>query len=94
MLTEKDSIALSCKLWWTVIINITMDYNYKLFRDVVIGWSGSLHDARVLCNSPIFKKGNNNELFPGIPSKNICGQEINPVVIGDAAYLLLHAVVD
>jgi len=60
-----------------------------LFKDVVIGWPGSVHDARVLSNSTIFAKGNNNELFSGNYSKEICGQNMNPVTIGDPAYPLL-----
>ena len=61
---------------------------WPLYRDVVIGWPGSVHDARVLSNSKIFEKGNNT-LFPQNVEEEICGQKMNPVIIGDAAYPLL-----
>ena len=55
----------------------------------MIGWPGSVHDARVLSNSKIFEKGNNNTFFPQKVEEEICGQKMNPVIIGDAAYPLL-----
>ena len=55
----------------------------------MVGWPGSVHDARVFTNSSIFKKGNANELFPGYPNRDICGQNMSPVIIADPAYPLL-----
>ena len=65
-----------------------VDCNYR-FRDLVIGWPGSVHDARVLSNSLLYKKGMENKLFPGIQAKQIHDQDIFPFLIGDPAYPLL-----
>ena len=39
----------------SIIMQAVVDCKY-LYRDVVIGWPGSVHDARVFSNSSIFKK--------------------------------------
>ena len=49
----------------SIVMQAVTDCNY-MFRDVVIGWPGSVHDARVLSNSTIFRKGNEKRLFPTI----------------------------
>ena len=49
------------KGYHSIIMQAVVDHNH-LYRDVVIGWPGSVHDARVLSNSKIFEKGNNNTL--------------------------------
>ncbi|CAH3046001.1 unnamed protein product, partial [Porites lobata] len=56
--------------------------------DVVIGWPGSVHDARILSNSTIYDKGNDNNLFPDI-RESIGGQVVSIVILGDPAYPLL-----
>ena len=61
-----------------------MDSRY-LFRDVVDGWPGSVHDARVLSNSEIYKLGKDGALFPDV-KKTILGQDIHPCILGDPAY--------
>ena len=45
----------SWKGWYSMLVQAVVDHNY-LFRDLCIGWPGSVHDARVLANSSIFKK--------------------------------------
>jgi hypothetical protein len=70
-----------------------------LFRDIVIAWPGSIHDARVLSNSQIFKIGEQNKLFPEdyhilklrkqMLIVNVGGKFIGPVILGDPAYPLL-----
>ena len=60
-----------------------------LFRDVVVGWPGSVHDARVLSNSAIFKKGVDNTLFDGVESRIIQGNDVPPLILGDPAYPFL-----
>ena len=72
----------------SIIMQAVTDCNY-MFRDVVIGWPGSVHDARVLSNSTIFTKGNEKRLFPDDHVKEIRGVEIAPFLLGDPAYPLL-----
>ena len=62
--------------------------NY-LYRDVVIGWPGSIHDARDFSNSAIFTMGNEGKLLPQDLLKKICGVDIPPLLVGDPAHPLL-----
>ena len=43
------------KGWYSVILQAVVDHKY-LFRDVYIGWPGSVHDARVLSKSYLYHK--------------------------------------
>jgi hypothetical protein len=72
----------------SILMQAVVDCNY-LYRDVVIGWPGSVHDARVLSNSAIFRAGNERQLFPHDRVKEICGKDIPPFLVGDPAYPLL-----
>ena len=58
----------------SIIMQAVVDHNH-LYRDVVIGWPGSVHDARVLSNSKIYEKGNNNSLFPQNVEGEISGRK-------------------
>lgn len=60
-----------------------------LFRDVVVGWPGSVHDARIFSNSGLYKKGNERTLFSSDVSETIQGCDIQPLLLGDPAYPLL-----
>ena len=76
------------KGYHSIIMQAVVDCKY-LYRDVVIGWPGSVHDARVFSNSSIFKKGNEGNLFPDDLTKEIGGVEISPFLVADPAYPLL-----
>jgi hypothetical protein len=76
------------KGYHSIPLQAVVDCNY-LYRDVVIGWPGSVHDARVFSNSAIFKKGNQGKLFPSELTKEINGEEIPPFIVADPAYPLL-----
>ena len=85
---ESHADYVNRKRYHSIIMQAVVDHNH-LYRDVVIGWPGSVHDARVLSNSKIYEKGNYNSLFPQNVEEQISGQKMNPVIIGDAAYPLL-----
>ena len=64
-----------------------VDHQY-CFMDIYIGWPGSTHDARVLANSDVFKKGEAGTLFPS-KQRRICGKDVPLLLLGDSAYPLL-----
>ena len=43
------------KGWYSIILQTVVDYEY-IFRDICVGWPGSVHDARVYKNSGIYNK--------------------------------------
>ena len=65
-----------------------VDHDY-LFRDLCVGWLGSVHDARVLANSTLFKKTTSGELLQGEEVQIIAGQALRMYLMGDSAYPLL-----
>ena len=84
---ESHADYVNRKGYHSIIMQAVVDHNHP-YRDVVIGWPGSVHDARVLSNSKIFEKGNNNTFLTECGGRNIRAEN-NPVIIGDAAYPLL-----
>ena len=72
----------------SVQMQAVVDSRY-LFRNVVVGWPGSVHDSRVLSNSTVFRKGVDGSLFNGVKSRKIQGQDIPPLILGDPAYPFL-----
>lgn len=59
----------------------------KCFLDFASGFPGSMHDARVLRNSPIFDLAEHDQILMG-PSVQIGGNDIKPYLVGDSAYPL------
>lgn len=49
---------------YSVVLQPVVDYRY-LFQNIYIGWPGSVHDARVLTNSFLFKEAENEVIFRG-----------------------------
>ena len=56
-----------------------------LFRNVVIGWPGSVHDARVLSNSELYNLGLQGKLFDPRITERVLGVDLNSVILGDPA---------
>ena len=76
------------KGWYSIVLQGLVDHKY-CFTDIYVGWPGSVHDARVFSNSPLFARGREGTLFPDwhmvIGSTNT-----TITILGDAAYPLLN----
>jgi len=57
------------------------------FRDVYVGWPGSVHDARVFANSQLFQRATNKEILNG-DHVTVSDVNILPFLVGDSAYPL------
>ncbi|CAH3177660.1 unnamed protein product [Porites lobata] len=77
------------KSYHSIVMQALVDSSY-LFRDIVVGWPGSVHDARVFSNSQLYALGCSGRLFPPDVKEEILGQEIHPVILGDPAYPMLN----
>uniref|UniRef100_A0A3B3HBN3 DDE Tnp4 domain-containing protein n=1 Tax=Oryzias latipes TaxID=8090 RepID=A0A3B3HBN3_ORYLA len=71
----------------SVILQAVVDHKY-CFKNINIGWPGSVHDSRVLRNSEIYEKAESGVLFPNV-SCPIGGKDTNLLIVGDPAYQLL-----
>lgn len=61
-----------------------------MFRDIVVGWPGSVHNARVFSNSEFYSLGCSGQLFPEDVQETILGRQIHLVILGDPAYPMLN----
>ena len=52
------------KGWYSMLVQAVVDHEL-LFRNLCVGWPGSVHDARVLANSSVYKKISNGQLLEG-----------------------------
>ncbi|XP_069755614.1 uncharacterized protein [Narcine bancroftii] len=79
----------SRKGWHSEVLQAVVD-NRFCFSDVFVGWPGCTHDVRVLANSPLFRKAEDQGryLFPRDVSKDVEGVEVPAYLVGDAAYPL------
>ena len=73
----------------SVVMQAYVDARY-LFRDIVVGWLGIVHDARVLSNSDLYYRGHQGSLFDDNITVTLLGREMKPVILGDPAYPLLR----
>ena len=69
-----------------MLLQAVVDHTY-LFTDVCVGWPGSVHDARVLANSSLYKKVSQRKILCGENVK-VSGIDIPLFVVGDSAYPL------
>jgi len=60
---------------------------HKLFLDFAAGCPGSLHDARVLRNSTLYRRAEGNEVLKS-PTIQIGHHEFRLYLVGDSAYSL------
>ena len=85
---ENRTDYINRKSYHSIVMQALVDSKY-LFRDVVIGWPGSVHDARVLSNSELYNRGCNEQLFDPIIKESVLGVAMSPLTLGDPAYPLL-----
>ncbi|XP_069784397.1 uncharacterized protein [Narcine bancroftii] len=53
----------NCKGWHSVVLQAVVDHRFW-FSDVFVGWLGCTHDARVLANSPLYRKAEDQGRCP------------------------------
>ena len=74
------------KGYYSIVLQAVVNDEY-LFRDVMVGYPGSVHDARVLSNSSVYRKANQKEIL-NTNSVRIRGIDVYPFLVGDSAYPL------
>lgn len=74
------------KGWYSMVLQAVVDHEY-LFRDVNVGWPGSVHDARVFANSSLYQRAHDREILNSY-SRVILGKTMFPFLVGDSAYPL------
>ena len=55
---------------------------------IFVGWPGRCHDARILANSSVFAKAEEDSLLP-TTTENTSGVAVPVVILGDPTYPLL-----
>jgi len=66
---------------------LTILAGQKLFLNFAAGYPGSLHSARVLRNSTLYRRAEGNEVLKS-PTVQIGHHEIRLYLVGDSAYFL------
>ncbi|XP_013409304.1 protein ANTAGONIST OF LIKE HETEROCHROMATIN PROTEIN 1 [Lingula anatina] len=77
------------KGFYSLVAQVVCDHETRVL-DVVVGWPGSVHDARVLANSNVYRKAEEGRLFPMDDQhvRNIEGIDVPLFILGDSAYPL------
>ena len=63
------------KGWYSMIVQAIVDADY-LFRDICVGWPGSVHDARVFVNSKIYEQITNDNILAAGQCREVLGHQI------------------
>ena len=82
---DNPSDYLSRKQKYTINTQAVVGAN-EIFLDVATGFPGSIHDARVLRASTLYRKAENSDILTR-PIIRLNSQPIRPIIIGDGAYL-------
>ena len=67
-----------------MVVQAVVDHDY-LFRDICVGWPGSVHDARIFINSHIYKRITQDNILAG-RERTLSGCQVPVCIIGDSAY--------
>jgi DDE superfamily endonuclease len=73
------------KGWYSILLQGCVD-DKGLFTDFYVGWPGRAHDARVWKESPLYAWARDGDVLRDVGPRDICGQPVYPVILGDAAY--------
>ena len=68
-----------------MVVQAIVDHEY-IFRDICVGWPGSVHDARIFTNSKIFRQITQDRLLADGGTRTILGCQVPTYIIGDSAY--------
>ena len=71
----------------SIVMQAMVDSDYT-FMDIYVGWPGSVHDARILANSKLFREAEAGTLLPDI-KRSIHGTDVPLLTLGDPAYPFL-----
>ena len=82
--SEQHTDYYNRKGWYSMIVQGLVDANYR-FRDICIGWPGSVHDAGVFAQSNLYQKITHGNLILN-KSVFISGVNVPLYMIGDSAY--------
>lgn len=83
--TESHTDYYNRKGWYSIVIQAVVDHQY-IFRDICVGWAGSVDDARILVNSSIYRRITEDKILQEVGFRTICGKKIPVHIIGDSAY--------
>ena len=75
------------KGWYSIVVQAVVDHNY-LFRNICVGWPGSVHDARVFANCSLYQQVIARELLQGSVLQ-VDDHHIPLLLVGDSSYPLL-----
>ena len=81
---ENRTDYINRKSYHSIVMQALVDSKY-LFRDVVIGWPGSVHDARVLSNSELYNRECNGQPFDPSIKESILGVDMGPLLLVSAS---------
>ena len=71
----------------SIVLQALVDHENR-FMNVNVGWPGSVHDARILSNSEVFRRGEAGTFVPQ-SERILAGVPVPVVILGDPAYAVL-----
>lgn len=72
---------------YSIVLQGVADATYR-FIDISVGYPGSIHDARIMRMSKLYRNIVQGKWLYSGPQKDIEGVEVGPLLVGDSAYPL------